>query len=578
MRLRDYQQAAVDAVLRYWERGGLHPLVEVPTGGGKSAILGELARVVVEDCGGRVVIATHRAELIEQDAAACRRVWPAAPLAIWSASLGKRGTAAITVCGVQTVARKAKDLGVVDVLIVDEAHLIPAEGDGQYQTLVRGLRETNPALRIVGLTATPYRLSQGYLTQGSGALFTSIAYRVDVASLIAQGHLAPLVTGAVGAQIDVESLAVRAGEFALRDLELAADVAAVTDRVADDVVAALEAGRTSALLFGCSVAHAHHLAEAVAARGREAMVITGETDPMVRQGIIGRFRRRELPALVSCDVLTTGFDAPVVDVLAVVRATMSPSLYVQIVGRGMRPAEGKTDCLVLDYGGNIARHGPVDDVRIRPKSGKGGGEAPTKTCANCAAEQPASARTCSECDAEFPPPEKKANEQASSLPVLSTGAIDGKRATSTLRLLVKETQFHVHRKRTGDGPPTVRIDYYVYHEGNVDELMRGDQVIPVKAASEWICVEHEGFAGDKARGWWAKHVGTKMPATVAEAVERLRAGEMRRVLEIETKPDGDFTRIVRVVQAEGRQPGSDDDAGEAPAPIAPIEGIDELPF
>lgn len=571
MKLRDYQQTAVDAVLRYWERGGLHPLVEVPTGGGKSAILGELARVVVQDCGGRVVIATHRAELIEQDAAACRRVWPQAPLAIWSASLGKRGTAAITVAGVQTVARKARDMGVVDVLIVDEAHLIPAEGDGQYQTLVRGLREVNPGLRIVGLTATPYRLSQGYLTQGAGALFTSICYRVDVANLIAQGHLAPLVTGAVGAQIDVDSLAVRAGEFAARDLELAADVAAVTERVADDVAAALDAGRTSALLFGCSVAHAHHLAEAVQARGREAMVITGETDPMVRQGIIGRFRRRELACLVSCDVLTTGFDAPVVDVLAVVRATMSPSLYVQIVGRGMRPAEGKRDCLVLDYGGNIARHGPVDDVKIKPKAGKGGGEAPTKTCANCAAEQPASARTCSECDAEFPPPEKKANEQASSLPVLSTGAINGKHQTTAWHT-VGDVQFFVHKKRTGDGPPTVRVDYYA---------PAGDdaRAVPTKIASEWICVEHDGFAGDKAVGWWAKYVGTKMPATVAEAVERLRSGEMRQVTAVWLKPDKEFVRVLRVAQMAARQPGSDDDEGETPAaaPVDPFDG-DDLPF
>ena len=578
MRLRDYQQAAVDAVLRYWERGGLHPLVEVPTGGGKSAILGELARVIVQDCGGRVVIATHRAELIEQDAAACRWIWgERAPVAIWSASLGQRGTAPITVCGVQTVARKAKDLGVVDVLIVDEAHLIPPDGDGQYQTLVRGLREINPALRVVGLTATPYRLSQGYLTQGDGALFTSICYRVDVASLIAQGYLAPLVTGAVGAQIDTEALSVRAGEFAARDLELAADVATVTERVAEDVTAALDAGRTSALLFGCSVQHAHHLAAAVQARGREALVITGDTEPVVRSAIIGRFRRRALPCLVSCDVLTTGFDAPVVDVLAIVRATLSPSLYVQIVGRGMRPAEGKTDCLVLDYGGNIARHGPVDEVRIKPKTGKGGGEAPVKTCANCAAEQPASARMCSECDCEFRPPEKRANEQASSLPVLSTGAIDGRRATSA-RHAVGNVEFFVHKKRTGGGPPTVRVDYYAAEPPDASSAW-----VPTKIASEWICVEHEGFAAAKASTWWARHVGTKMPSTVAEAVERLKAGEMRRVVSIETKPDGDYTRVVRLVQEAGRQPGADDDAGDAPATTEtekladPFNG-DDLPF
>lgn len=570
MKLRDYQQAAVDAVLRYWERGGLHPLVEVPTGGGKSAILGELARVVVQDCGGRVVIATHRAELIEQDAAACRRVWSMAPLAVWSASLNKRGTAAITVCGVQTVARRARDLGVVDVLIVDEAHLIPPEGAGQYQTLVRGLRESNPALRIVGLTATPYRLGQGYLTQGDGALFSSIVYRVDIGRLVAAGHLAPLVTGAVGAQIDTSTLAIRAGEFAARDLELAADIAEVTERVADDVAAALAAGRTSALLFGCSVAHAEHLRDALAARGVECATITGETDQFTRQAIIGRFRRRELAALASCDVLTTGFDAPCVDVLAVVRATASPSLYVQIVGRGMRPADGKRDCLVLDYGGNIARHGPVDEVKIKPKS-KGDGKAPVKTCDNCAAEQPAGARVCSECDYEFPPPEKKANAQASALPVLSTGALGGGPQSKTHA--VGETQYHEHRKRSGDGPPTVRVDYYGAEPEGASSAW-----VPTKVASEWICVQHEGFARSKAAKWWATHVGTRMPATVVEAVERLRAGEMPRVIEIETKPDGDYTRVVRLRQEAGRQPGEDDEIeAQAPAPADPFDG-DDLPF
>ena len=569
MKLRDYQQEAVDAVLAYWSKGGANPLVEVPTGGGKSAILGELARVVVQECGGRVVIATHRAELIEQDAAACRRVWPMAPLAVWSASLNKRGTAAITVCGVQTVARKARDLGVVDVLIVDEAHLIPPEGAGQYQTLVRGLKESNPALRIVGLTATPYRLGQGYLTQGDGALFSSIVYRVEIGRLVAAGHLAPLVTGSVGAQIDTSQLAIRAGEFAARDLELAADIAEVTERVADDVAAALAAGRTSALLFGCSVAHAEHLRDALAARGTDCAVITGETEQFARQAIIGRFRRRELAALASCDVLTTGFDAPCVDVLAVVRATASPSLYVQIVGRGMRPAEGKTDCLVLDYGGNIARHGPVDEVKIKPKS-KGDGKAPVKTCDNCAAEQPAGARVCSECDYEFPPPEKKANAEASALPVLSTGALGG--GPQSTKHAIGETQYHEHRKRSGDGPPTVRVDYYGAEPEGASAAW-----VPTKVASEWICVEHEGFARSKAAKWWATHVGTRMPATVAEAVERLRAGEMPRVIEIETRPDGDYTRVVRLKQEAGRQPGDDEVEAPAPALVDPLDG-DDLPF
>lgn len=569
MELRPYQREAIDAVIAYWERGGMHPLVEVATGGGKSLILGELARFVVQDCGGRVVIATHRAELIDQDARAVRSVWPAAPLAVWSASLGKRGTAAITVCGVQTVAKKAKDLGVVDVLIVDEAHLIPPDGDGQYQTLVRGLREINPALRIVGLTATPYRLGQGYLTQGSGALFSSIVYRADVGRLIGEGWLSPLVTGAPSVQIDTASVPTRLGEFAARDLELAADIAEVTDRVADDVVEALRLGRTSALVFACGVAHAGHLDEAIRARGVESAIIVGDTDHMVRQALIGRFRRRELPCIVSCDVLTVGFDAPCVDVLALVRATQSTALYQQTIGRGLRKADGKTNCLILDYGGNIARHGPVDDVKVREKaSKKGDGEAPVKTCPNCTAEQPTSARVCSECDTEFPPPEKKANAQASNLPVLSTGAIDGKPIPAE-RHEVGEVRWAVHMKK-GGGTPSVRIDYY---SPSSDD----GATVPTKIASEWICVEHDGFAHRKAESWWRANVGTTMPAVCEDAIADLDAGYMKPIVAIETKIDGEWTRVTRLHHGAVREPGDDTDQITDP-PVVQDWGDEELPF
>ena len=568
MKLRGYQREAVDAVIAYWERGGLHPLVEVPTGGGKTAILGELSRFVVQDCGGRVVIATHRAELIDQDAAAVRRMWPEAPLAVWSASLKKRGVSAITVCGVQTVARKAEQLGSVDVLIVDEAHLIPPDGDGQYQTLVKGLRAINPGLRIVGLTATPHRLGQGYLTQGANALFTSIAYRCEVGRLITDGYLSPLVTGMASAQIDTTQIATRMGEFAAKDLELAADIAEVTDSVAQDVHDALTAGRTSALIFGCSVVHTRNLAEAVRGHGHTCEVITGETETMVRQAIIGKFRRREIDALASCDVLTTGFDAPVVDVLAIVRATQSTSLYQQIVGRGMRIADGKTDCLVLDYGGNVARHGPVDDVKIKEATnGKGNGTAPVKTCQNCFAQQPISAQVCSECDTEFPPQERKGNRDASNLPILSS-QMPAKPVAE--RHEIAEVRFAVHRKK-GTDTESMRVEYY--------SRMTVLDLPPTlsKVASEWVCVEHDGYAFTKAASWWNANVsGVDMPETAREAVDLMNAGYMRPVAAIKTIPDGDYTRVLSVEHGTPREPG--DDAGEPESPTTETWSDDDLPF
>jgi DNA repair protein RadD len=173
--LRPYQVEAVESVFRYLREGREgNPLVEVPTGGGKSAILGEITRRLVQDHSVRVVVVTHRAELIEQDADAISRVWPDAPVGIYSASLSSRSVDKITVCGVQSVYRRHKELGKVDVVIVDEAHLVNVKSGTQYARLIEGLRERSVDLAVIGLTATPYRLGQGLLTSGEDKIFSSV--------------------------------------------------------------------------------------------------------------------------------------------------------------------------------------------------------------------------------------------------------------------------------------------------------------------------------------------------------------------------------------------------------------------
>ena len=154
MKLRYYQEEAIEAVFNYWNKDNLpplaSPLVQVPTGGGKSAIIGGTIRRLVEDYGCRVVLATHRSELIEQDAHDLREIWPQAPIGIFSAGLNSRdGTADIVIAGVQTVHSKTKLLGHRDVIIVDEAHLISPDDGTQYQNLINGIRDMNPDARLV---------------------------------------------------------------------------------------------------------------------------------------------------------------------------------------------------------------------------------------------------------------------------------------------------------------------------------------------------------------------------------------------------------------------------------------------
>jgi DNA repair protein RadD len=475
-----------------------------------------------------------------------------APLGIYSAGLNRKEVDQITICGVQSMVRGVSKLGHIDVTIIDEAHLLSPEDATSYQRMIADLRAINPDMRVLGYTATPYRLGQGYLTEGDSALFTAVAYDVEVKRLIRDGWLSPVVTGYVREQINLSDVGIRMGEFAAKDLEMACDVDKINGIVADDVKGALDGGRTSAMIFGTSVAHAKRLRNEMNIRGVSCDVITGETERGQRDEIIGRFKRRDLACLASCDVLTTGFDAPVVDVLALVRPTMSPSLYVQMVGRGMRIADGKSDCLLLDYGGNIARHGPIDDVKVKPKGKKTDGEAPTKICPKCMAVQAPAIRVCEHCGYEWPAPERKANDKASNLPALSLEIKPPAPPAVPERHEVGRVEWVKHFKAGDDtAPPTLRIDYFP--EGNVMGLGR-------KIASEWVCVQHDegGFAWRKAMRWWEEHVGCRLPESVDDAITLLEDGHMRPVVAIETTKEGKWDRVTAIIHGERKEPGDDE--------------------
>ena len=569
MKLRNYQQAAVDSVFSYWDRAPsttskpASPLIVMPTGSGKSPTLGEIVRRLVGDYGCRVVIATHRSELIVQDTKAVRLIYPDADVGIVSAGLGRREYGhAITIGGIQSLAGKPAMMGHVDVMIVDEAHLISTASGTQYHATIAALRAINPDMRLVGLTATPYRLGQGYLTEGDDALFTSVCYQTDISGLIRDGWLAHVRTGFATATINLDSVGVRAGEYASNDLELASDVDKINEAVAADVKRALDAGRTSALVFGTSVAHAKRLRNALQVIGVSSETITGDTPREERDALISLFKARSLRCITSCDVLTTGFDAPVVDVLALVRPTMSPSLYVQMVGRGMRIADGKADLLLLDYGGNIARHGPVDDVKVKPKT-SGDGDAPVKICPQCMACCAASSRECDHCGFIFPAVVRKANQVASTLPALT---LDMAPKTTPKRLDVGSVEWARHEKRGDDtARPTLRIDYYP--PGNLALK---------KVASEWVCIEHEegGFAWRKAQQWWEQNVGTPFPMDVNDAVDLLNLGYMKPVVAIEIEKDGKYERVVKIHHGVK----TDEDTDPLPVSASTWSDDEDLPF
>jgi DNA repair protein RadD len=301
-------------------------------------------------------------ELLTQNLEHLLRVWPNAPVGVNSAGLRRRDWhSPIVLANIQSVWRHPQRLGHRHLIIVDEAHLVPHAGDGIYRSLIDSLRRLEPTLRVCGFTATPYRLDSGRLDEGDGKIFDEVVFTYGIAEGIRDGYLSPLSSKATTTRIDVSGVAVRGGEFVSGALEDAVDDAAVIGAAVDEII---ERGhdRRSWLLFCCGVRHAQHVGEALRQRCITAATVTAETPTDERDRIIADFRTGALRALTNVKVLTTGFNVPAVDLIAMLRPTLSTGLYVQMVGRGTRKADDKTDCLVLDFASNVWRHGPVDQA------------------------------------------------------------------------------------------------------------------------------------------------------------------------------------------------------------------------
>ena len=510
MILRPYQREAIDAAYSHMRKSPAPTLIVLPTGSGKSAVIATIAKEA-RAWNGRVLILSHVRELISQVADTIRACWgdPFAPVGVYSAGLGSRDTDQPIICaGIQSVHKRGCELGRFDLVLIDECHLIPTDGEGMYRTLLTALRAVNPNVRLVGLTATDYRLDCGRI-HGVGKLFESVCYESGVRQLIDQGYLSKL-RGKNGGIPDLSGVHIRGGEYIPGELEaVMADEAKVREACAE--ILRYGADRKAWLVFCCGVKHAALVAAGLTALGVESGVVIGDTPSDERADLIGRFKAQGLRCLVSVGVLTTGFDAPHVDLIALLRPTHSPSLYCQMVGRGLRMSPGKADCLVLDLAGVITEHGPVDDIRIEEKQEGKGGAAPVKTCPQCSEIIPASAMVCHVCGKEFPREIARHDTEAHAVAPLREAKEDW--------LEIQTTDWMVHTKKkknaaTGKSEPvegapqTLRVIYSYGYQTDV---------------SEWVCFGHTGFARSKAEGWWQQTTGQNGMTAPTSAVAALDA-------------------------------------------------------
>ncbi|MBI5864931.1 MAG: hypothetical protein HZB38_10585 [Planctomycetes bacterium] len=371
-----------------------------------------------------------------------------------------------------------------------------------------------------------------------------------------QGYLCTLRTKAGSLKPDTQQLHVRGGEFVAGEVEELMDTDNLVLSACREIVEHAR-DRKSVLIFGSGVKHGMHIADVLRSRHKvECGFVCGETLPFERDEALRRFRAGDLKYLCNVNVLTTGFDAPNIDCVALVRPTLSPGLYYQMVGRGFRLHPGKSDCLVLDFGGNVMRHGPVDRLRTVGQV-TGEGEAPAKECPQCHEIIAAGYGICPGCGHVFPPREnRKHDASASGDGILSDQA-------SRAEYEVEETFYAVHIKRDAppDAPRTMRVDYRIGFNNHV---------------SEWVCFEHDGYARQKAVHWWRARSSESVPDSADQAVELAEMGALARTRAITVlrKPNDRYDRIVGY-QLDDKPPRPDSE--ENLPEYAPI-GNDEVPF
>ena len=582
MQLRPYQQAAVDAVYEHLRSKETNPCVVLPTGTGKSLVLAQIAKDAIEKWNGRVLILAHVKELLEQNADKIRKLCPELKIGIYSAGLRSRDTTEqVIVAGIQSVYNKACELDAFDLVIVDEAHLISSEGDGMYRTFLSDMKVINPHVRVIGLTATPFRLKGGLICKPENIL-NEICYEAGLKEMIQQGYLSPLISRAGRAEANLANLHIRGGEFISDEVAAAMDNDALVTSACREIVE-LTRDRKSVLIFTASVDHCKHVAEKIQAfSGKECAIVTGDTSPAERAEIIARFKGEFIPAdlfgtpkpplkfLANVNVLTTGFDAPNTDCVVMLRPTNSPGLLIQCAGRGTRlsPETGKSSCLFLDYGGNILRHGPLDMIKVKePGSGKGG-DAPAKKCPQCLALIHAGYTACPECGYVFPP---KENNDKMTQTASSAGVISGQVDYTDYEVL--DVYYCVHEKRGADpdAPKTMRVDYQV----GFNEFK-----------SEWVCPEHTGYARGKFEKWWHERaaLGCPMPRSAREAVSLANEGLLAapESISVKTIAGERFERITGWRLKERpvmREPGEDLEPGETwVSTTSPDDPEEEIPF
>ena len=496
MQDRQYQNEAVGATMDLMaEKPEAHPLIVMPTGSGKSHTLCLFVdKYVTANPEKTILVLSHVKEILEQDHAALEHHFEGVEVGLYSAGLFSRTVKKITVAGIQSAYNRPELFDHFDLVIIDECHLIPVKGEGMYRTFLESMIDPT----YVGLTATHFRLGHGYIHKGKGALFTDISYDLSdfekFNKLVSDGYLSKLITKKTDLNLsDTSGVKKTGGDFNPKHLSIKFDRPTITDGALNEV---LHYGKKFKLwlIFAIDIEHAVNIANWLNNNGIKTACVHSKMDD--RDGVMRDIKSGKYRAVVNVNILTTGFDAPQIDLIVILRHTESPVLHVQMIGRGLRvvyadghdldTAEGrlaaieagpKQFCFVMDFAGNTARLGPINAVNVVEKGDKkGAGEAITKTCPACDVVHHPSVRICDCCGHEFVFEEKISS-------VASEQAVVKSQKVEKEWMDVKSVSYSIHSKK--GSPSSLKVTYSV----------------GLMSFTEWVCYDHTGYPKRQANSW-----------------------------------------------------------------------------
>jgi DNA repair protein RadD len=473
---RQYQQDAVDAWWNCLEsKQDSNPVIAVPTGAGKTVIMGMFIKKYIDKYpNNKVVVLSHTQDILEQDYDALCEFFPGTPIGLYSSGLGRKRICQITVAGIQSIYKLTDKFKWTNLYVIDECHTVNHKDTGMYRSLL----SKHPG-RKVGMSATVFRTGHGYIYE-RGALFDSLAYDLtsvdNFNELVYNGYLTKLISLSPEMEMDTEGIATSAGDYNVKQLGERFDRDSITENAVEELI---KYGHNYKkwLVFAIDTDHADNICKELISNDVDADVLHSRMTKD-RAEVTKRFKHGSTRALVSVGMVTTGFDAPNVDLIALLRPTKSAVLHVQMIGRGLRVAPDKTHCLVLDFAGNTERLGPINNVTIPKEKGKGKGQAIMKKCPECRCLHHASVRICDVCDHEFVF-KTLLLDKPDVTPVVATTDKEPKEKWLT----VERVSYDIHRKA---GKPDSLLA--VYHCG-------------VTRIKEWVCCNHSGYAKNKAMVW-----------------------------------------------------------------------------